>query len=146
MIKTYYTINKEEAECFDGSEEMMNKYHIKEKRWSAGGSDYFFGPTQIHIGDYFQTPVGVPLVMFAEYFLGKELPVIPSCVDEWLMWCQECEVGIEDFLKGSFGSGDLRNARFSVRYWLQYCEDAKEHRELATKAWVVGYETEKHNS
>lgn len=61
MIKEYRKTATIKAEQFDGSEEMMNKYHLTERVWSSGIHEYSIktkeGLMELWIGDWISTGV-----------------------------------------------------------------------------------------
>ena len=58
-MKTYRKIDLISAEQFDGSEEMINKYHIEKKVWSTGLVQYFLptieGDMELSVSDWIAT-------------------------------------------------------------------------------------------
>lgn len=61
MLKEYRKTATIKAEQFDGSKEMMDKYHLIERVWSAGIHEYLIdtkeGLLELWIGDWIATGV-----------------------------------------------------------------------------------------
>lgn len=61
MLKEYRKTATIKAEQFDGSKEMMDKYHLIERVWSAGIHEYLIdtkeGLMELWVGDWIATGV-----------------------------------------------------------------------------------------
>lgn len=140
MIKIYQK-QPIQAEQFDGSQKMVDKYHISvynENINKYGGlgdwtpNEYTFNGTYIDVGDWIIENCGnIRLIMTNNVFKKDyaELPVIPKAVAEYI-----------EHMKSS-----QRDIGEAMRYWLR-TSDIDEYMEYNsekfTRAWLDGYQVE----
>ncbi|WP_172638366.1 DUF1642 domain-containing protein [Lactiplantibacillus plantarum] len=147
MIKVYRKTATIKAEQFDGSEEMIDKYHVRcdtEYMFSDDQLEYSMGPYQIEtlegflnigVGDWIATGVNGEHWPIADDVFKQtyvELPVIPKDV----------AYIIKQAKKGDYKLGWVFNAtylgiwRVSVGNWI------RTHADVFARAWLDGYVVE----
>ncbi|WP_076636241.1 DUF1642 domain-containing protein [Lactiplantibacillus plantarum] len=159
MIKVYRKTATIKAEKFDGSNEMIVKYHVRcdtEYMLSDDPLEYQTVPYQIetlegflniNAGDWVATGInGEHWVIVDEIFKKTyaELPMIPKAVADWIEKCKH---------DGTSSIGGMLCYELQpekVRYWIERtpgtydCNQRryKEHQELVARAWLDGYVVE----
>jgi len=128
----FYRKQPIEAEQFDGSDEMVDKYELIDAGTMLGTHHspelYLTGSGKLDVGDWIATGVNGEHWPIADDVFKKmyaELPVIPKNVDEYIRWCQgEGGVGnvsdAMDYAHGDVASWiyDERNSDTFARAWL----------------------------
>lgn len=140
MIKIYQK-QPIQAEQFDGTQKMADKYHISvynENIDKYGGlgdwtpNEYTFNGTYIDVGDWIIENSGnIRLIMTNNEFKKDyaELPVIPKAIAEYIEHMKSIQRDIGE----------------AMRYWLrtsdidEYMED---NSETFARAWLDGYQLE----
>ncbi|WND29912.1 DUF1642 domain-containing protein [Lactiplantibacillus plantarum] len=158
MIKVYRKTATIKAEQFDGSEEMIDKYHVRcdtEYMFSDDQLEYSMGPYQIEtlegflnigVGDWIATGVNGEHWPIADDVFKQtyvELPVIPKAVADWIEKCKHDGTSVGDMLC-------YERQPEKVRDWIELTPGTydfnqrryAEHQDLIARAWLDGYTVE----
>lgn len=148
MIKAYRKTATIKAEQFDGSDEMINKYHIEydEAYTVPFRIEAIEGWIGVEGGDWIATGVHGEHWLIADAVFKQtyaELPVIPKAVADWIEKCKHdgTSVGemlcyerqpekVRDWIELTPGTYDFNQRRY------------REHQELVARAWLDGYQVE----
>lgn len=155
MTKTYHKTTTINAEQFDGSDEMVNKYDIEVVEGDyaddysipeAGPAPYFryfmpSGYNEIYVGDWIATGVNGEHWAITDDVFKKtyaELPVIPKNVANYLEDCKRAKTTIGTSLSGNivlFSHARSHNMIHDILSWL--CPS--DNQNLFARAWLDGY-------
>ena len=130
MIKVYRNTATIKAEQFDGSEEMVDKYHVILNGWEY-----------INAGDWIATGAngehwGIANDIFKKTYAG--LPVIPKVVADWIDKCKHNGIAIASAM-------DEDKFPKEVAYYFRtyYTRDQWiEIQDTFVRAWLDGYTVE----
>ena len=146
MIKIYRKTATIKAEQFDGSNEMINKYHIEiDDAYSCPFRlETLEGWLGVNIHDWIATGVNGEHWSIADDVFKKtyaELPVIPKNVANYLTDCKRANTTIGTSLSGNivlFGHARSHDMIHDILSWLcpSYNQD------LFARAWLDGYQVE----
>lgn len=139
-----------EAEQFDGSEEMIDKYHVRcdtEYMFSDDQLEYSMGPYQIEtlegflnigVGDWIATGVNGEHWPIADDVFKQtyvELPVIPKAVADYMKdYKNLINLSFHSALYEAFD--ELFSASQDVEHWIEHNSD------VFARAWLDGYVVE----
>ena len=145
MIKVYRK-QPLEAEQFDGSNEMIDKYHIAiGSGWVAPYRiNTLEGWVGVQINSWIATDVNGEHWPITEEVFKKsyaELPVIPKNVANYLEDCKHDHTTIGTSLSGNivlFGHARSHDMIHDILSWL--CPS--DNQDLFARAWLDGYQTE----
>ena len=154
MIKIYQK-QPIQAEQFDGSQKMVDKYHISvynENIDKYGGlgdwtpNEYTFNGTYIDVGDWIiENSENIHPIMTNNVFKKDyaELPVIPKAVADWIEECKQKHISIGDMLCSERRPEKMRDwmALTPGTYQFDYVRYQK-YQELVARAWLDGYQVE----
>lgn len=132
MIKVYRKMGTIKAEQFDGSDNMINKYHIElDKAYVLPFRiETIQGWLGLPVGDWIETRANGRYRLIADAVFKKtytELPVIPDYVDEYINYMKSSGHDIWDAIHYSLRSNNVS----------KYMED---NSETFARAWLDGYE------
>jgi len=132
MIKVYRTTATIKAEQFDGSDNMINKYHIEfdEAYVLPFRIETIQGWIGLAVGDWIETRVNGEHCPIADDVFKQtyaELPVIPDYVDEYINYMKASYRDIWDAMHYPFRSNNIS----------EYMED---NSETFARAWLDGYD------
>ncbi|WP_203181067.1 DUF1642 domain-containing protein [Lactiplantibacillus pentosus] len=150
MIKVYRKTATIKAEQFDGSEEMIDKYHVRcdtEYMLSDDQLKYSMGPYQIEtlegflnigVGDWIATGVNGEHWAIADDVFKQayaELPVIPKAVADYMNdYNNLINLSFHSALYEAFD--DLFAASQDAEHWIEHNSD------VFARAWLDGYQVE----
>lgn len=147
MIKVYRKTATIKAERFDGSEEMIDKYHVRcdtEYMLSDDQLKYSMGPYQIEtlegflnigVGDWIATGVNGEHWPIADDIFKKtyvELPVIPKYVADYIDMLKNNS----DVIQVSIGAIEYIWGSVELSNWID------ENGDTFARAWLDGYVVE----
>lgn len=147
MIKIYRKTETIKAERFDGSEEMIDKYHVRcdtEYMLSDDQLKYSMGPYQIEtlegflnigVGDWIATGVNGEHWPIADDIFKKtyvELPVIPKYVADYIDMLKNNS----DVIQASIGAIEYIWGSVELSNWID------ENGDTFARAWLDGYTVE----
>ena len=132
MIKVYRKTGTIKAEQFDGSDNMINKYHIEsdEAYVLPFRIETIQGWLGLPVGDWIETRTNGEHCLIADDVFKKtyaELPVIPYYVDEYINYMKSSGRDIWDAIHYPLRSNNIS----------EYMED---NSETFARAWLDGYE------
>ncbi|WP_338816196.1 DUF1642 domain-containing protein [Lactiplantibacillus argentoratensis] len=144
----FYRKQPIEAEQFDGSNEMVDKYELIDAGIMLGTHRspelYLTGSGKVDVGDWIATSVnGERWLITDEVFKQKykELPVIPKNVANYLTDCKRANTTIETSLSGNimlFSHARSHDMIHDILSWL--CPS--DNQDLFARAWLDGYTVE----
>lgn len=146
MIKIYRKTTTINAEQFDGSDEMIDKYGL-----AKGGSGQFWlktleGPLKLSVGHWIATGVNGEHRSIADDVFKKtyaELPVIPKAVADWIEKCKHDGTSVGDMLCSERRPEKMRDWMALTPGTYEFNQRRyKEHQELIARAWLDGYVVE----
>ncbi|TYA97366.1 DUF1642 domain-containing protein [Lactobacillus sp. SL9-6] len=136
MIKVYCK-QPIEAEQFDGSSKMVEKYKMMDAGTMIGTQHspelYLEGAEKVVVGDWIATGINGehwPIAddVFKKTYAG--LPVIPKAVADWIEYCKTQGLNLENAI-------DEFDNPIKVEEWLD-----DNSLELFARAWLDGYQVE----
>jgi len=137
MIKIYRKTATIKAEKFDGSNEMINKYHIEID--DAYGCPFRLetleGWLGVNIHDWIATGVNGEHWPIADDVFKKtyaELPVIPKCVADYINMLKNST----DVVTASIGALEYGWGEIELINWID------ENGDTFARAWLAGYTVE----
>lgn len=148
MIKIYRKTGTIKAEQFNGSNEMVKKYHIDfdDPYVLQFRIETMQGWEWLAVGDWIATGVNGehwPIVddVFKNTYI--ELPVIPEAVADWIEECKQKHISIGDMLCSERRPEQMRDwmALTPGTYQFDYARYQK-YQELVARAWLDGYRVE----
>ena len=148
MIKIYRKTATIKAEKFDGSNEMINKYHIEID--DAYGCPFRLetleGWLGVNIHDWIATGVNGEHWPIADDVFKKtyaELPVIPKVASDWIEKCKHDGTSVGDMLCSERRPEKMRDWMALTPGTYEFNQRRyKEHQELVARAWLDGYQVE----
>lgn len=148
MIKFYRKTATIKAEQFDGSDDMINKYHIEfdEAYVLPFRIETMDGWIGMAVGDWIATGIDGEHWPIADDIFQKthaELPVIPKAVADWIEESKQENISLSDMLCSERRPEKMRNwmAFTPGTYQFDYAHYQK-CQELIARAWLDGYQVE----
>ncbi|MCX7511610.1 DUF1642 domain-containing protein [Levilactobacillus brevis] len=149
MDKIYRKTATIKAERFDGSNEMVEKYHIDfddDPYVLQFRIETMQGWVWLAVGDWIATDVNGEHWPIADDIFKKvyaELPVIPKAVADWIEECKQKHISIGDMLCSERRPEQMRDwmALTPGTYQFDYARYQK-YQELVARAWLYGYQVE----
>ncbi|WP_434433804.1 DUF1642 domain-containing protein [Lactiplantibacillus paraplantarum] len=138
----FYRKQPIEAEQFDGSDEMVDKYELIDAGTMLGTHHspelYLTGSGKVDVGDWIATGVNGEHWAIADDIFKKtyaELPVIPKVVADYMKECRNIiNLDAHSALYEAFD--ELFGASQDVNYWIEHNSD------VFARAWLDGYTVE----
>ncbi|WP_436669668.1 DUF1642 domain-containing protein [Lactiplantibacillus plantarum] len=134
----FYSKQPIEAEQFDGSDEMVDKYELIDAGTMLGTHHspelYLTGSGKVDVGDWIATGVNGEHWAVTDDVFKKtyaELPVVPHYVAEYINYMKSSYRDIWDAINYPFRSDNIN----------KYMED---NSETFARAWLDGYQVERH--
>ena len=146
MIKVYRKTGTIKAEQFDGSDEMMDKYHIAiGSGWVAPYRiNTLEGWVGVQINSWIATGVNGEHWTITDDVFKKsyaELPVIPKAVADWIEKCKHDGRPIGDMLCSERRPEKMRDWMALTPGTYEFNQQRyTEHQELVARAWLDGYQ------
>jgi len=150
MIKVYKT-QPFEAEQFDGSDDMINRYGILDAGTMFNSEIHSsqlylpFSDKRIEKGDWIITsPEGCTAISDVDFHENyRQLPEIPKYVADWIEECKQKYTSIGDMLCSERRPEKVRDwmAFTPGTYKFDYARYRK-YQELVANAWINGYQLE----
>ncbi|MGA3557305.1 DUF1642 domain-containing protein [Lactiplantibacillus plantarum] len=146
----FYRKQPIEAEQFDGSDEMVDKYELIDAGTMLGTHHspelYLTGSGKVDVGDWIATGVNGEHWLIADDVFKQtyaELPVIPKAVADWIEKCKHDGTSVGDMLC-------YERQPEKVRDWIELTPGTydfnqrryAEHQDLVARAWLDGYTVE----
>ena len=148
MIKTYHKTGTIKAEQFDGSNEMVKKYHIDfdDLYVLQFRIETMQGWVWLAVGDWIATDVNGEYWPIADDIFKEtyaELPVIPKVAADWIEECKQKHISIGDMLCSERRPEQMRDwmALTPGTYQFDYARYQKSQ-DLVARAWLDGYQVE----
>ena len=157
MIEVYRKTGTIKAEQFDGSDEMIDKYHIEAVEGDYA-EDYSMpegGPAPyvryfltrfdlakgISVGDWIVTGINGEHWTIADGVFKKtyaEMPVIPAVIAEYISAVKNGETDLENItvVEAALGAIEYDQASHIEAEWIQ------QHGDEFARAWLDGYQVE----
>ena len=145
MIKTYHKTATIKAEQFDGSNEMLDGYHIAiDNSWVVPYRiETMEGWLGVKIGDWLATGVKNEHWAISDDVFNKtyaELPVIPKTVADWIEKCKRDGTSVGDMLCSERRPEKMRDWMALTPGTYEFnLQRYKKHQELVARAWLDGY-------
>lgn len=149
MIKFYRKTATIKAEQFDGSDDMINKYHIEfdEAYVLPFRIETMEGWIGMAVGDWIATGINGEHWPIADDIFQKthaELPVIPKAVADWIEESKQENISLSDMLCSERRPEKMRKWMMTFTpgtYQFDYAHYQK-CQELIARAWLDGYQVE----
>lgn len=149
MIKFYRKTATIKAEQFDGSDDMINKYHIEfdEAYVLPFRIETMEGWIGMAVGDWIATGIDGEHWPIADDIFQKthaELPVIPKAVADWIEESKQENISLSDMLCSERRPEKMRKWMMTFTpgtYQFDYAHYQK-CQELIARAWLDGYQVE----
>lgn len=138
----FYRKQPIEAEQFDGSDEMIDKYELIDAGTMLGTHHspelYLTGSGKVDVGDWIATGVNGERWAVTDGVFKKEyaeLPVIPKAVADYMKDCNNIiNLSFHSALYEAFD--ELFAASLDVEHWIEHNSD------VFARAWLDGYVAE----
>ena len=154
MSRSYRKDGLIQAEQFDGSDEMINKYDLislgdEQEEIGIPYNEEFLiltsmGTLSMYIDDWIATGVNGEHWPIADEVFKKtyaELPVIPKAVADWIEECKQKQISIGDMLCSERRPEKMRDWMAMTPETYQFCyERYRKYQELVARAWLYGYQ------
>ena len=149
MIKFYRKTATIKAEQFDGSDDMINKYHIEfdEAYVLPFRIETMEGWIGMAVCDWIATGIDGEHWPIADDIFQKtyaELPVIPKAVADWIEESKQENISLSDMLCSERRPEKMRKWMMTFTpgtYQFDYAHYQK-CQELIARAWLDGYQVE----
>ncbi|WP_439419637.1 DUF1642 domain-containing protein [Lactiplantibacillus plantarum] len=138
----FYRKQPIEAEQFDGSDEMIDKYELIDAGTMLGTHHspelYLTGSGKVDVGDWIATGINGKHWLITDDVFKKtyaELPVIPKAVADYMKDCNNIiNLSFHSALYEAFD--ELFAASQDVEHWIEHNSD------VFARAWLDGYVVE----
>lgn len=144
----FYRKQPIEAEQFDGSDEMIDKYELIDAGTMLeiyhSPELYLTGSGKLCVGDWIATGVNGEHWAIADDIFNKtyaKVPVIPKAVADWIEKCKHDGTSVGDMLCSEFRPEKMRDWMALTPGTYEFNQQRyKEYQELVARAWLDGYQ------